>query len=173
MISISSRRVLSTAFFVFTPLFAAPAQQTYQSPPADLIRILEAPANPVSSISPNRQWILVTVADPRTITISGASKTFSVTGWRVGWAIAPSDLAGPIRKMHDFLTVAAAAGLGAGLGIHRDDPVPRPQRLPLVAALVQVHDDLRPGLEVRVAGVDPRLVLPRLDRVLSQDPQDR
>jgi CBS domain-containing protein len=32
---------------------------------------------------------------------------------------------------------------------------------------------LRFGLEVRVAGVDPRLVLPRLDRVLSQDPQDR
>ena len=38
----------------------------------------------------------------RTVTINGLSKTFSVTGWRVGWAIAPTDLAGPIRKMHDF-----------------------------------------------------------------------
>jgi aspartate/methionine/tyrosine aminotransferase len=47
----------------------------------------------------------------RTVTISGLSKTFSVTGWRVGWAIAPSDLAGPIRKMHDFLTVGAPAPL--------------------------------------------------------------
>jgi aminotransferase len=47
----------------------------------------------------------------RTITINGLSKTFSVTGWRVGWAIAPSDLAGPIRKMHDFLTVGAPAPL--------------------------------------------------------------
>jgi aminotransferase len=44
----------------------------------------------------------------RTITISGASKTFSVTGWRVGWIIAPRDLTGGIRKVHDFLTVGAA-----------------------------------------------------------------
>ncbi len=47
----------------------------------------------------------------RTVTINGLSKTFSVTGWRVGWAIAPRDLAAPIRKMHDFLTVGAPAPL--------------------------------------------------------------
>jgi aspartate/methionine/tyrosine aminotransferase len=44
----------------------------------------------------------------RTITISGASKTFSVTGWRVGWLIAPRSLTNGIRKVHDFLTVGAA-----------------------------------------------------------------
>jgi aspartate/methionine/tyrosine aminotransferase len=47
----------------------------------------------------------------RTITISGLSKTYSVTGWRVGWAIAPRDLTGVVRKMHDFLTVGAPAPL--------------------------------------------------------------
>jgi aspartate/methionine/tyrosine aminotransferase len=47
----------------------------------------------------------------RTITINGMSKTYSVTGWRVGWAIAPPVLTAAIRKVHDFLTVGAAAPL--------------------------------------------------------------
>jgi aspartate/methionine/tyrosine aminotransferase len=47
----------------------------------------------------------------RTITINGLSKTFSVTGWRVGYAIAPPDLTEGICKVHDFLTVGAAAPL--------------------------------------------------------------
>ena len=47
----------------------------------------------------------------RTITISGLSKTFSVTGWRVGYIVAPEDLTDGIRKVHDFLTVGAAAPL--------------------------------------------------------------
>jgi aminotransferase len=54
----------------------------------------------------------------RTITIGGLSKTYSVTGWRIGWAISPPALTGGIRKLHDFLTVAAptpfhAAGVAA------------------------------------------------------------
>ena len=47
----------------------------------------------------------------RTITISGLSKTFSVTGWRIGYLIAPPDLTNAIRKVHDFLTVGAPAPL--------------------------------------------------------------
>jgi aminotransferase len=47
----------------------------------------------------------------RTITISGLSKTFSVTGWRIGYIIAPPDLTNAIRKMHDFISVGAAAPL--------------------------------------------------------------
>jgi aspartate/methionine/tyrosine aminotransferase len=47
----------------------------------------------------------------RTITINGMSKTYGVTGWRVGWAIAPEALSSAIRKVHDFLTVGAAAPL--------------------------------------------------------------
>lgn len=47
----------------------------------------------------------------RTITINSMSKTYSVTGWRVGWAIAPAALTNAIRKVHDFLTVGAPAPL--------------------------------------------------------------
>jgi len=43
----------------------------------------------------------------RTVTISGLSKTYSVTGWRLAYAIAPPTLTGAIRKVHDFLTVGA------------------------------------------------------------------
>jgi aspartate/methionine/tyrosine aminotransferase len=49
----------------------------------------------------------------RTITISGLSKSYSVTGWRVGYAIAPEPITNAIRKVHDFLTVGAAAPLQA------------------------------------------------------------
>jgi aminotransferase len=47
----------------------------------------------------------------RTITINSMSKTYSVTGWRVGWVIAPPEITNSIRKVHDFLTVGAAAPL--------------------------------------------------------------
>lgn len=47
----------------------------------------------------------------RTITISGLSKTFSVTGWRLGYVIAPPELSDAVRKVHDFLTVGAPAPL--------------------------------------------------------------
>jgi len=50
----------------------------------------------------------------RTITISGLSKTYSATGWRVGWLIAPPEITNAIRKVHDFLTVGAAAPLQEG-----------------------------------------------------------
>ena len=49
----------------------------------------------------------------RTVTINSLSKTYSVTGWRVGWVIAPDWLTDGIRKVHDFLTVGAAAPLQA------------------------------------------------------------
>jgi len=44
----------------------------------------------------------------RTILINSLSKTYSVTGWRVGWVLASPDLTDSIRKVHDFLTVGAA-----------------------------------------------------------------
>jgi aminotransferase len=60
----------------------------------------------------------------RTVTISALSKTYSVTGWRVGWAVASEALMAGIRSTHDFLTVAAAAPLQiagiAALGLPDD-----------------------------------------------------
>ena len=47
----------------------------------------------------------------RTVTINSVSKTYSVTGWRVGWTVASEELTSAIRKVHDFLTVGAAAPL--------------------------------------------------------------
>jgi aminotransferase len=49
--------------------------------------------------------------EDRTVTISALSKTYAVTGWRVGWVVAPDALTGAIRSVHDFLTVAAPAPL--------------------------------------------------------------
>lgn len=59
----------------------------------------------------------------RTITISGLSKTFSATGWRIGWIIAPPDATNAVRKVHDFLTVGAAAPLqeAAAVALAFDD----------------------------------------------------
>src|SRR6266480_7887534 len=53
----------------------------------------------------------------RTITISGASKTFSVTGWRIGTIVAPPDATDAIRKVHDFLTVGAPAPLQEAVAV--------------------------------------------------------
>jgi len=47
----------------------------------------------------------------RTVTINGLSKSYSVTGWRVGWAVGPPEITNAIRKVHDFLTVGAPAPL--------------------------------------------------------------
>lgn len=54
---------------------------------------------------------------PRTVTINSLSKSYSVTGWRVGWVLAAPPLTSAIRKVHDFLTVGAPAPLQEA-GVH-------------------------------------------------------
>jgi aspartate/methionine/tyrosine aminotransferase len=56
--------------------------------------------------------------EDRTVTLSGLGKTYAVTGWRVGWAVAAAPLTALLRKVHDYLTICAptpfqAAGLAA------------------------------------------------------------
>ncbi len=53
----------------------------------------------------------------RTITVSGASKTFSITGWRIGTIVAPAEVTNAIRKVHDFLTVGAPAPLQEAVAV--------------------------------------------------------
>jgi aminotransferase len=83
----------------------------------------------------------------RTILINSLSKTYSVTGWRVGWVLASPDLTDSVRKVHDFLTVGAA--LAAGGLLHRSrrqiPRAPRPadeyaqrRRLPLLSSAGRV-----------------------------------
>ena len=58
----------------------------------------------------------------RTVTISGASKTYAVTGWRIGWCLAPPALTNAIRKVHDFLTVGAPAPLQEAVAVALELP---------------------------------------------------
>ena len=57
----------------------------------------------------------------RTVTVSGLSKTFSITGWRVGTIVAPPDLTDAIRKVHDFLTVGSPAPLQEACAVGLDE----------------------------------------------------
>jgi aspartate/methionine/tyrosine aminotransferase len=66
--------------------------------------------------------------EDRTVTIGSASKTYGITGWRVGWAVAHERITGNLRKVHDFMTVCAATplqeavrgALGLGPEFYRD-----------------------------------------------------
>ncbi len=61
--------------------------------------------------------------EDRTVTVNSISKTYSLTGWRVGWVIAPSSVTASIRKVHDFLTVGAPHPLqeGAAFALTMDE----------------------------------------------------
>ena len=99
-----------------------------------------------------RHTSIATIGDmaDRTVTINGLSKAYSVTGWRVGWAIAPKPIAEAMRRTHDFLTVGAphplqiagVTALGLPESYYRD----------LAAMYVGKRDLLLAG--VRKAGFD-------------------
>jgi aminotransferase len=81
----------------------------------------------------------------RTVTINSMSKTYSVTGWRVGWAVAPAKITDAIRKVHDFLTVGAPAPLQAAGAVALALPVSYYETL--AAKYAARRDRLMPVLE--------------------------
>ena len=81
----------------------------------------------------------------RTVAINSLSKTYSVTGWRVGWVIAPADLSIGIRKTHDFLTVGAPAPLQAAGAVALS--LPDGYYRELLAGYRERRDTLLPALE--------------------------
>ncbi len=58
----------------------------------------------------------------RTITVGGLGKSFAVTGWRLGYIIAPASVATPIRKIHDYMTICAPTPLQAAAAVALDLP---------------------------------------------------
>jgi aminotransferase len=75
----------------------------------------------------------------RTVTISGASKTYAITGWRIGTIIAPPALTAAIRKVHDFLTVGAPAPLQEAVATAMDE-LPREYYAGMAQAYRQRRD---------------------------------
>ena len=97
--------------------------------------------------------------EDRTITISALSKTYAITGWRVGWAIAPPSLVNGIRKVHDFLAVGAPTPLQ-----HAGATALEPPRLVLrahvrgVRGAARGHDEDPVGPRVRGAAAQRRVL---------------
>jgi aminotransferase len=88
----------------------------------DVIAITDSPYEAIRYAGTHHEIATWPGMRDRTVTISSLSKTFSCTGWRIGYAIATENLTSPIRKVHDFLTVGAphplqaAAAIGFSLG---------------------------------------------------------
>ena len=120
----------------------------------------------------------------RTVAVNSMSKTYSVTGWRVGWVIASSELTSGIRKVHDFLTVGAAAPLQEAGVVALS--LPDDYYATLAADYRERRDALLPALEAagfRVyipdgayyvmtdfSGIDPELDDVSFARRLVEDP---
>ncbi len=102
----------------------------------------------------------------RTITINGLSKSYSVTGWRVGWAVAPPTITNAIRKVHDFLTVGAPAPLQEAGAMALSLPASYYRRTGRPVPHAARSSDPGPG-EIRFS------LLPSAGRVLRDDRHQR
>lgn len=90
----------------------------------------------------------------RTVTLSSLGKTFSYTGWKIGWAIAPSQLSAGVRAAHQFLTFATSTPMqhAAALALKEGAPA--------IAELVQTLHSNREYLAVALREMGLRLYMP-------------
>ncbi len=89
----------------------------------------------------------------RTVKIGSAGKIFSLTGWKVGWAVAPPDLAAAVAKAHQFVTFSTAPNLQSAVafGLGKDDAYYAAMR----AGFADARDRLSAGLEAAGYAVLP------------------
>ncbi len=80
----------------------------------------------------------------RTITVSSLGKSYSFTGWKIGWATGPPELVGAVRGVKQFLTFAGGTPLQHAAAVARDRMGDEPERL--AAALAGKRDFLAAGL---------------------------
>src|SRR5262245_43588462 len=88
----------------------------------------------------------------RTITISGASKSFSATGWRIGWAVAERRLTAALRAAHDLLSAGASHPLQIGVIAALELPATHHESL---------VDEYRMRRDCLVGGLRARVCRPR------------
>ncbi len=93
-------------------------------------------------LEPDRPHISIATLEgmrDRTITLNSLGKTFSLTGWKIGWAIAPPPLSAAVRAAHQFMTFSSATPLQHGAAAIIADPGDAPAR---TAALFRENRDL-------------------------------
>lgn len=83
----------------------------------------------------------------RTVTVGAASKTFSVTGWRIGWAVAPASITAALRAVHQYTTFAAPTPLQAAVALALSDPGAGAYYSSLRTSLIQRRDLLSQALQ--------------------------
>ena len=97
------------------------------------------------------------VARERTITVSSVSKTFSATGWRIGWAVAPRALSAAVRSAHQFVTFNATTPLQRATAVMLDVAAAGDYYRTLLAEYTERRDILLAAL----AGLDLEIGRPR------------
>ena len=97
----------------------------------------------------------------RTITVSSVSKTFSATGWRIGWAVAPPALSAAVRSMHQFVTFTAPTPLQRASGVMLEAAQVQEQAGDYYDQLVAEYTDRRDLLVKHLRGTDLEVSTPQ------------